>query len=1027
MVKFFGRTALFRALLCLYTSVFLSLLLGLTTTYAATYTVDTLTYAPDDGECVTDTTLLDAINCADNNAGQDTIDFSVSGTITITDANLTLDPQTTDALGVILDCAGNITLNGGSIGGPRTIGPSTVQGCTFDGFTDALTIQGDNATIGAIGATGRNEFINWGGAESAIVVSGANDVNILNNWIGTTDGTTAASGYTGILVQSADRTTIGGTSSDERNIIAGNGASGFCGIFLQNSVGETTISANYIGVATDGTTGFGHLDGICTNSGETYSSRIMIGGATNDERNLISGNVNTGIQLENSTFDDLQIVNNYIGINAAGSAAIGTSGYTQSEAGIKFDGADSSTLGDSRIQKNVISGNDGDGIYMHGNASQWQFIENTIGLNPAGNTAIANGDNGIECNTCVNNRFGTTDTTAIDGPNLISGNTNNGIYLYDSGSNLNLISENVIGMNRDTDGAIANGGSGIYCDTCGSLTIGNSSTNNTMNVIAGNTDDAIRINSNSGAIGIYSNALGAVGSTAYANGDNGVEITNNPTDVITIGNTTSAGGNLISGNAGNGILIQNSGTAAHVIKGNRIGLTKNGLADLGNNTDGIRIENSVQNVTIGGSGAGEGNYISGHGGDGIEIAGGANHVILGNTIGLDVNGTTAIQNEGQGINISANGDNAGNIYIGVTADGLTHVGNIISGNLNNGILLTATGASLLNIDIQANYIGTNTSASAAIANGGDGIRVLEGSTIVIGGSDASSANIISGNTDNGIEVNNASTNASGVTITGNYIGTNTSDTDLGNTGAGVLINNGATNTTLGYAYADTIDSPLAKANIIGFNGNGSDNDVTLDGATTATNVLRGNVFSLSSGDGSANMAFNSPSQGGASNSGTSITTLNTGTFALTTDAPNGKVDWYSLDGSYVTTFEGTSTISGGAASLSGGFTAGEEAFYQITLADGTSYPFASGGIISAIQVAVPGVSGSSSGSSSKKSSSSSSSDDDSSSSDDESDESSDNDEESDSDAEDSEEENSVAESSETISTDTDENPITKVR
>ncbi len=122
--------------------------------------------------------------------------------------------------------------------------------------------------------------------------------------------------------------------------------------------------------------------------------------------------------------------------------------------------------------------------------------------------------------------------------------------------------------------------------------------------------------------------------------------------------------------------------------------------------------------------------------------------------------------------------------------------------------------------------------------------------------------------------------------------------------------------------------------------------MTIDGASTDTNSLRGNVFYLAAGDTSANMVFNTGTQGGVSNSGTSFSTVNSEEVSGTTDAPDGsKIDFYSVNGSYTTTFLGTETVASGAFSLSETLTVGGKIAYQITESDGTSYPFALAGIV----------------------------------------------------------------------------------
>ncbi len=114
----------------------------------------------------------------------------------------------------------------------------------------------------------------------------------------------------------------------------------------------------------------------------------------------------------------------------------------------------------------------------------------------------------------------------------------------------------------------------------------------------------------------------------------------------------------------------------------------------------------------------------------------------------------------------------------------------------NGIRLTTVGGDT----IRADYIGTNAAGTAAMANGGAGILITDGSNgDTIGGLAAGSGDVISGNTGGGININasSAATPASGTIIEGNLIGTDVTGLKaLGNGGPGINVNNGP-NTQVG--------------------------------------------------------------------------------------------------------------------------------------------------------------------------------------------------------------------------------------
>lgn len=108
-----------------------------------------------------------------------------------------------------------------------------------------------------------------------------------------------------------------------------------------------------------------------------------------------------------------------------------------------------------------------------------------------------------------------------------------------------------------------------------------------------------------------------------------------------IGGDTAQERNVIVGNSGPGVSLVNSGTIGTIVTGNYIGIGADGTALIGNLGAGVSLSNGANGNLIGGSGAGEGNVISGNTGDGIEFiifAGSNNNTIQGNWIGTLSNG-----------------------------------------------------------------------------------------------------------------------------------------------------------------------------------------------------------------------------------------------------------------------------------------------------------------------------------------------------------------------------------------------------
>jgi trimeric autotransporter adhesin len=231
------------------------------------------------------------------------------------------------------------------------------------------------------------------------------------------------------------------------------------------------------------------------------------------------------------------------------------------------------------------------------------------------------------------------------------------------------------------------------------------------------------------------------------------------------------------------VWIDGSGSTGNKVEGNYIGTDAAGTADLGN-LYGVYIDGASNN-TVGGTTVAARNVISGNLiGVSIFLAGATGNQVMGNYVGTDKNGSSAL---GNNLGVLINGGS--NNTVGGTEAGAR---NIISGNtpspafgqVGDGVYVISPGTS--NNKVEGNYIGTDASGTGDLGNAGSGVRIdNQASNNTVGGTEAGARNIISGNGGAGAFI---SASATGNEVMGNYIGTDASGTQpLGNTGNGVVI------------------------------------------------------------------------------------------------------------------------------------------------------------------------------------------------------------------------------------------------
>jgi len=261
-------------------------------------------------------------------------------------------------------------------------------------------------------------------------------------------------------------------------------------------------------------------------------------------------------------------------------------------------------------------------------------------------------------------------------------------------------------------------------------------------IVIGNDASGIYVNGGSEGAGSgnkIQNTLIGVGSsfatacvTGEGNGFEGIYVDGGADDTVIKSNRVVCNGN-------NGITLNSTagGTIANTsIEKNDIGT--DGGNEMGNGLSGIR-DSAGNNTQV------EINTISGNGGYGVWLDGSTSADVLANYIGVNNSGSYPVPNKWDGVLIS-NGASGNSI-------GDSGNRNYISGNNWCGVAIT--GGSVNNV-VDGNYIGVDSSGTAAIPNGYAGVGVFSSNNNTIGSASTIVVQVISGNTREGVYVGNSS-------------------------------------------------------------------------------------------------------------------------------------------------------------------------------------------------------------------------------------------------------------------------------
>ncbi len=460
-----------------------------------------------------------------------------------------------------LDDSASITIDGTGV---APIVDAAGAGASYD----ALVITSGGNTVSGIGVVNS--------PRDGVSVSGSG--NVLSNVVIRGSGRHAVLVAGGLANQVQDGS-IGAVAGDVA-CVAGNGGSG---IYIAGSAQNTVVSGNLVGCnAGDGITidgaklsqVLGNSIGVAPSGAKLANGYgvALFGAATGNVigslsaggPNVIGGNTNTGVYVVGTGTAGNSVNGNLVGLRAGGLVATANGG-----AGVHVGGGASGNA----VRGNTISGNAREGVVVDGVANT-VIAGNRVGTNAPGIAAIPNGMEGIVLQS------GATNST-IGGPgaadrNIISGNSNAGIVIRDSGTKHNVVDGNNIGIDVSGSIRLGNGQAGVAIFDGSENRVGSDS-DTISQFITGNAREGVYLEIANGTVIGRSNAIGTGWnlSSAIGNTREGVLISNSSNVVARPG--------LVAGNGLAGMALTGAASNNDILAPYESGANGGLPVDLGNN------------------------------------------------------------------------------------------------------------------------------------------------------------------------------------------------------------------------------------------------------------------------------------------------------------------------------------------------------------------------------------------------------------------------------------------------------------
>ncbi|MBN2031569.1 T9SS type A sorting domain-containing protein [bacterium] len=383
-----------------------------------------------------------AINQANSNPGADEIIFDISGIIQLNSLlpHLENDGTTIDASsqwigswpggepGITIQGDGSEEIDKGIV--IWEANDCYIRGLYIINFSNTGIEISNNSKFNIIGGSnpGYRNVISGNHGGVYILGAGTDENVIQGNLIGTdpTGTIDMGNGPHGDAIQiseGAQSNIIGGANAGERNVISGN----MYGIRITgNGTDWNRVIGNLIGTDITGTVALNQ--GMDHSEWQTHGIQIVegaqnntIGGPTEGERNILSGNLGSIIISEAGTMNN-KVINNYIGVDISGTQVIGNP-----DLGICIrNGAHNNIIGGTTATEgNIISGN-GRGIVFQDNSTQNNILlSNYIGTDVTGTINLGNTGNGIEVSSGANSNL----IGELGAGNIIAFNGSNGVLI----------------------------------------------------------------------------------------------------------------------------------------------------------------------------------------------------------------------------------------------------------------------------------------------------------------------------------------------------------------------------------------------------------------------------------------------------------------------------------------------------------------------------------------------------------------------------------------------------------------------